>query len=197
MWSSAPSTGTPHELRRPGPRSVVETVTPPPLDFPAPVAEDLLGEDWFGEGSVFDTGEDLARALMVLADSRTGRTAAGPAGLAISPGVAPEAEGAVAGPGPIRPSPAPVAGPEPADEFQIATMPSARGPETSGWGLRAAPLTRRRWSGGTPGSDRRGWSIRQSVQLLRMTEEIMARLREEAAQLTWQLAAAVHRETDA
>jgi hypothetical protein len=35
------------------------------------------------------------------------------------------------------------------------------------------------------------------VQILRVTEDTLSRLREEAAQLAWQLAAVAHRETDA
>ena len=42
-------------------------MTRPPFEFPAPAADELLGEDWFGEGSAFDTGEDLATALAALA----------------------------------------------------------------------------------------------------------------------------------
>jgi hypothetical protein len=172
-------------------------VTPPPLDFPAPVAEDLLGEDWFGEGTAFDTGEDLANALMVLAGGRMEWPVAAPSQ---PPGPVPtdsRPERLGPSPAPLRPLPGVTPRPEPIAEFQVASMPSSHpGGEPSGWGPRAPAVTRRRWSGGV-GPERRGWSIRQSVQLLRVTEQIMARLREEAAQLTWQLAAAAHRETDA
>jgi hypothetical protein len=174
----------------------VEALTPPSLGFPAPVAEDLLGGDWFGEGSVFDTGEQLASALLVLAGGRTRQPGgervlpAAPVSIATRPG---HPGGNAAGVG---------MGQEAADapvldgEFQVATMPSALGREPSGWSAHPAAVTRRRWSGAVPGPERRGWSIRQSVQVLRLTEEILSRLREEAAQLTWQLAAAAHRETD-
>src|ERR1039458_1610078 len=63
MCSSAPLTGILHEPRQPSLRQEAGAVTPPPLEFPAPAADDLLGDDWFGDGSVFDTGEDLATAL--------------------------------------------------------------------------------------------------------------------------------------
>jgi hypothetical protein len=170
-------------------------VTPPPLDFPAPVAEDLLDGDWFGEGSVFDTGEELANALLVMAAVRPD----GPRAALVLPAPAIRSEERPAG---LAPRSAP-AGSAPGipeapgfdGEFQVATMPSSRAGEPSGWAARSAVVTRRRWSGGVPGPERRGWSIRQSVQVLRMTEEILIRLREEAAQLTWQLAAAAHRET--
>ncbi|MGO8686029.1 MAG: hypothetical protein ACLQT7_02415 [Candidatus Dormibacteria bacterium] len=169
-------------------------MTPPPLEFPAPAAEDLLGGDWFGEGSVFDTGEELAGALLVIAAGRSGGSLEA---LALpAPGVPPEARH-----DPADPRRATVGAAQGAaetggfdGEFQVATMPSARSAEPSGWSVRPAAVVRRRWSGGTPGAERRGWSIRQSVQVLRLTEEILIRLREEAAQLTWQLAAAAHRE---
>ncbi len=169
---------------------------PPPLDSPAPDAEDLLGGDWFGEGSVFDTGEDLADALMVLASAQ----AAGPVrALSLSPGPIAIAEPAVAldglRPRPSQRAPAPS---EPPDEFQVATMPSSREREPSGWaGRPSAPVGRRSWSGAGPGSQRTGWSIRQSVQTLRIAEDTLCRLREEAAQLAWRFAAAAHEETDA
>ena len=169
---------------------------PPPHDSPAPDAEDLLDGDWFGEGSAFDTGEDLANALMVLASAQAG----GPVrALSLSPGptVAAEAEVALDGvrPRPPQRAPAPA---EPADEFQVATMPSSREREPSGWaGRPSAPVGRRSWSGTGPGSQRTGWSIRQSVQTLRIAEDTLCRLREEAAQLAWRFAAAVHEETDA
>lgn len=168
---------------------------PPPLDSPAPEAEDLLAGDWFGEGSAFDTGEDLANALMVLASAQAG----GPVrALSLSPGPIATAEPVVAldgfRPRPPERTPAP---PEAPDEFQVATMPSSRGREPSGWaGRPSAPVGRRSWSGVGPGSERTGWSIRQSVQTLRIAEDTLCRLREEAAQLAWHFAAAVHEETD-
>ncbi len=170
----------------------------PPFDLPAPAADELLGEDWFGEGSVFDSGEDLATALAGLASGAL----VWPVAALNLPGVP------VAAPGPSEhtlpsqgiswASDGPAVPPQPADEFQVATMPSARGEPPTGWALRSpAPLSRQRRLGGGPAPDRSGWSIRQSVQMLRMTEDTLYRLREEAAQLTWQLAALTHREIDA
>ena len=169
---------------------------PPPLDSPAPEAEDLLDGDWFGEGSVFDTGEDLANALMVLASAQAAGTARA---LALSPGPLATPEPAVGLDGvrtrPPQRAPAPLAAP---DEFQVATMPSSRGGPPTGWGRRAAvSISRPRRLGGRATPERSGWSIRQSVQMLRMTEDTLYRLREEAAQLTWQLAVLAHREMDA
>jgi len=166
----------------------------PPLEYSAPAAEDLLGEGWFGEGSVFDTGEELAGALMALAGGKVAWPIVSPqaaSSLAASEPAPPAVDAGQVIPGPAR------AGP-PADsfgEFQVATMPRGPGAEPSGWAERSpAPFSRR--LGAAPRSERGGWSIRQSVQFLRLTEEILYRLREEAAQLTWQLAAATHRETD-
>ena len=169
---------------------------PPPLTSPVPDADDLLGDDWFGEGSAFDSGEDLASALMVLASAQAG----GPVRpLALSPGPIATAEPSVGlqgrRPRPAEPAPAPLEAP---DEFQVATMPSSRDREPSGWaGRSSAPVGRRSWSGAGPGSPRTGWSIRQSVQTLRIAEDTLCRLREEAAQLAWHFAAAAHEETDA
>ena len=161
---------------------------PPPLSSSTPVAEDLLGDDWFGEGSVFDTGEELAAALMSL----SGAAASWRLALPVSDPEPAKSRVAREAPKPAGLSPASTA--PPADEFLIATMPSSRGREPSGWSARLAalPASVRPAAGGA----RAGWSIRQSVQILRVTEEILGRLREEAALLTWQLAAAAHRETD-
>ncbi len=79
-------------------------------------------------------------------------------------------------------------------EFQVAAMPSFvnRAPDPGarhgvGWQRSPAVVSR------PPAS---GWSIRQSVQILRTTEEILVQLREEAAALAWQWASDVHREVE-
>jgi len=169
----------------------------PPLDLPAPAADDLLGEDWFGDGSVFDTGEDLANALVGLA---TGELV-WPVDTLNLPGIAVPAAGppgyTVPNQTVPRPPDGPAVPPQPADEFQVATMPSAQGGPPPGWALRSSPpIGRPHRLGGGSTPERSGWSIRQSVQMLRMTEDTLYRLREEAAQLTWQLAALAHREVD-
>ncbi|MGP8161080.1 MAG: hypothetical protein ACLQGJ_07650 [Candidatus Dormibacteria bacterium] len=171
-------------------------MTLPPLGFSAPDAEELLGEDWFGAGSVFETGEELANALMVLASGQM----TWPVPVLTLPGLAQHPPPSPEHPGVRAVPPGPFGGPAPAappDEFQVAAMPSSREREPSGWaGRSTAPLERRRRPRGGPPLASSGWSIRQSVQILRVTEDILCRLREEAAQLTWHLAAAVHRETD-
>jgi hypothetical protein len=45
-------------------------------------------------------------------------------------------------------------------------------------------------------SQRTGWSIRQGVHILRITEETLVSLREQAAERAWELAAAAYRDTD-
>ena len=165
----------------------------PPFEYSAPPAEDLLGEGWFGEGSVFDTGEELAGALMALAGGKV----AWPVVTPPSPPLLPTSEAAPpVDAGEVAPWPAGAVPPaDPFGEFQVATMPRSPGDEPTGWAARPpAPLSRRHDA--PPRPEQGGWSIRQSVQVLRLTEEILYRLREEAAQLTWQLAAAAHRETD-
>jgi hypothetical protein len=163
---------------------VVETVTPPTADsvFAGAAA---LEEDWFGEGSAFSSGEELASALMALVGSRAAPAAA-------VPPPPPPAMPFVDAP---RSRAAALA--EPVDEFQVASMPSFQGrgdalpaeqrQRASGWRQAPAPTS----------PQRTGWSIRQGVQILRLTEETIVRLREEAAERTWALVAAAYRDTDA
>jgi hypothetical protein len=198
MCSSAPFTGILHEPRQPSLRGEAEAVTPPPLEFPAPAADELLGDDWFGDGSVFDTGEDLATALAALASGEM----VWPVDALDLSGVSVPAPVPAGGPATDQPVGWPPAGsaapPQSPDEFQVATMPSSRGGLPSGWALHApVSISRPRRLGGGTTPERSGWSIRQSVQMLRMTEDTLYRLREEAAQLTWQLAALAYRELDA
>jgi hypothetical protein len=171
---------------------------PPPLEFPASAPDELLGEDWFGEGSVFDTGEDLATALAALGRGEMvwPVDALDLSGVSV-PSLA-ESTGTTTGypvawppAGAVTPSQAP-------DEFQVATMPSSHAGPPTGWALHAPNyIGRPHRLGGAAASERAGWSIRQSVQMLRMTENTLYRLREEAAELTWQLAALAYREPDA
>ncbi len=173
-------------------------MTPAPFEFPAPAADEFVGEDWFGEGSVFDTGEDLATALAALASGEmvwpvdvldlSGVSVPSP-----TPAGRPVTHEQTLG-RPARPA-APL---QPPDEFQVATMPSSRGVPPAGWALHAPrSISRPRQLGAGAAPARSGWSIRQSVQMLRMTENALYRLREEAAQLSWQLAALAYRDLDA
>jgi len=116
-------------------------------------------EDWFGEGTVFRTEEELAAALLKLAGDRP---PGGPAG-----------------------EPAPPALDAP-PEFELLEHPTASGANGQATGLGAPPP--RTWSVRQPGIEllpprqpgRTGWSIRNSVRMLEQLEDIMRRLREEA-----------------
>lgn len=72
----------------------------------------------------------------------------------------------------------------PSFEARTPDMASDSAAEPPGWGRAAVTVSQ-------AAPRRTGWSIRQSVQVLRVTEDILQRLREEAAELTWGLAAEV------
>ena len=139
-----------------------------PVDNPVQI-EAPDEEDWFGEGSAFDSGEDLAAALFAMAGAEREAelvVAPPPAGPAAHPRVAPfDAPFEV------------IDGMQPVQE--VAGVPSAA-PD--------APPAPHTWSVRTPGAEtlpprqhgRSGWSIRNSVQVLRRTESVMERLREQA-----------------
>jgi hypothetical protein len=150
----------------------IETV--PPLGI-ARVPDD----EWFGEGSAFDSGEDLAAALFALAgiDSRD---------------EPPVAEVTV----PL----APVA--EPDSMFIEVQRPNAsdaarRRPSSAPARPPASSAAPRSWSVRTPGaallpptvSGRSGWTIRNSVAVLHRTEDAIAHLREEAVAMAFLAAA--------
>ena len=144
------------------------------MPAPAPAATE---EDWFGEGSAFDSGEDLAAALYALAG-------VGPAPAMPADDAHPAADIVIGG-----------------GDFEVVE----RGPVTTpvATGLRvlepAAPPapTPYTWSIRAPGrsllpprqSGRSGWSIRSSVTVLHRTEEAMAKLREEAVESAFLAAA--------
>ena len=159
-------------------------MTPPTADSVL-AGEPSLDEDWFGEGNAFDSGEDLASALMALVGSRATPVAAAT--------VSPPPPAAAFQEDPRR---RPEVHAEPVDEFQIAAMPSFRGREDG------QPVDSRQTASGwrqTPrsvSSQRTGWSIRQGVHILRITEETLVSLREQAAERAWELAAAAYRDTD-
>lgn len=125
-------------------------------------------DGWFGEGTAFDSGEDLAAALMELA------------GVATQKLVTHDRVAEVQERGPrdmtfelLRPH-------QPEPERHVTA--SAR---TNSWSPTDQPLTWSVRSAGTvpvparqPGKT--GWSIRSSVQLLQRTEEVLQHVREEA-----------------
>jgi hypothetical protein len=136
-------------------------------------------DEWFGEGSAFDSGEDLAAALFALA---------GVAHTEVAPEVA-EVSWPV------------IAIPEADNVFEEVQRPgssaeaarpySTRGSSTS---TSASP---RSWSVRSPGeallpptmSGRSGWTIRNSVAVLHRTEDAIARLREDAVAMAFLAAA--------
>jgi len=135
-------------------------------------------DEWFGEGSAFDSGEDLAAALFALAGV-THRSDAS------------EAE--------VIPPVVPV--PEVASAFfeveRPAAVESARRPYSSRARTTAPSAPPRSWSVRTPGdallpptvSGRSGWTIRNSVAVLHRTEDAIAHLREEAVAMAFLAAA--------
>ena len=124
----------------------------------------LDDEDWFGDGSAFDSGEELAAALMSMSGSIS------PAATQIA---ASRANDAQAGELPAFEAAEfpPLAGSVP--EFQIGSSTSPTG---------AGSWNRRVTSGDTR------WSIRNSVKTLKMTEDVVRRLREEAVEVAWRAA---------
>lgn len=134
-------------------------------------------DGWFGEGSSFDSGEDLAAALMELAGTPVE---------ALAETLATDSE--------ERSSFEERAGSDlmfemlrPQQGGADATVEGMAQP--SRWASVNQPQT---WSVRTPGSldlparkpGKTGWSIRSSVQLLQRTEEVMLSLREEAVSAT-------------
>jgi hypothetical protein len=141
-------------------------------------------EDWFGEGSFFDSGEELASALFALAGT-------------VDPSLG-------APPAHAEPSPAQPAGPHAEFEFidRYAVADAAPGRPAPAVGSTPAPKT---WSIRTSASSvlpprragQSGWSIRNSVQVLHRTDDVLRRLREEAVATAFSSAAAVFRHSRA
>ena len=132
-------------------------------------------DEWFGEGSAFDSGEDLAAALFAMAgvDHR-----GGPPEAEVSPPVAP-VESAF---------------------FEVerpTALASARRPYSSRGRATASSAPPRSWSVRAPGdallpptvSGSSGWTIRNSVAVLHRTEDAIARLREDAVAMAFLSAA--------
>jgi hypothetical protein len=141
-------------------------------------AASVPDDEWFGEGSAFDSGEDLAAALFALA----GTTHTDPA---------PESEV-------VWPAPVP-----PADQMfeemaRPAALVEARRPGSPPGRARPASALPVSWSVRVPGvqllppkvaGGRSGWTIRNSVAVLHRTEDAIARLREEAVAMAFLAAA--------
>jgi hypothetical protein len=138
-------------------------------------------EEWFGEGSAFDSGEDLAAALFALA------------GVAHSNDSNDVPLTEVAWPIISVPEIDPV--------FEEVQRPNAvadaRRPYSPQGRTTATSAAPRNWSVRTPGdallpptvSGRSGWTIRNSVAVLHRTEDAIAKLREEAVAMAFLAAA--------
>ena len=134
-------------------------------------------DEWFGEGSAFDSGEDLAAALFALAG--TTRSAVSPP---------PEV---------IWPTPVAEANPVYVEVQRSSDFAGARRPGSPYGGVRQASASPGGWSIRSPGeqllppkvSGRTGWTIRNSVAVLHRTEDAIARLREEAVAMAFLAAA--------
>ncbi len=136
-------------------------------------------DEWFGEGSAFDSGEDLAAALFALA----GATRAD---------AVPKAE--VIWPSAFQ-------APEPESDFlEVARTGEVEATQRAGsrYGSeRPSNSSPGSWSVRSPGeqllppkvSGRSGWTIRNSVAVLHRTEDAIARLREEAVAMAFLAAA--------
>jgi hypothetical protein len=135
-------------------------------------------DEWFGEGSAFDSGEDLAAALFALAGT-TSRTSVMPAPEIIWPVALPETDQVF-------------------EEVQRpASLDGARRPGSQNGGARGVSSSPGSWSVRSPGeqllppkvSGRSGWTIRNSVAVLHRTEDAIAQLREEAVAMAFLAAA--------
>jgi hypothetical protein len=127
-------------------------------------------DEWFGEGSAFDSGEDLAAALFALA------------GATREDGV-PTAE--VIWPVDVQ---MPQSDPVFVEVARTTALDGARRPGSAYNGAGTSSTSPGSWSVRSPGeqllppkvSGRSGWTIRNSVAVLHRTEDAIARLREEA-----------------
>jgi hypothetical protein len=141
-------------------------------------------DEWFGEGSAFDSGEDLAAALFALA------------GVAQTAVVTDGAETRV------EEVAWPALSVSDSDTVFVEVQRSsavadAGRPYSSRGGSTASSAPPRSWSVRAPGeallpptvSGRSGWTIRNSVAVLHRTEDAIARLREEAVAMAFLAAA--------
>lgn len=196
------------------------------MDIP-PLPEGADDEDWFGDGSAFNSQAELASALLNV-DS-------GPTAPASPAGALPEAEEAHQEPG-AGPDGEPDAALQDAEslanEFEATPQPTAPNGQANGRGAARhagahfdfvdprdpsgallepapppppapAPPALPTWSVRIPGVQllparqpgRTGWSMDNSVRILRQTEELVARLREQAVVAAFAAAArALHGE---
>jgi hypothetical protein len=143
----------------------------------------IQDDEWFGEGSAFDSGEDLAAALFALAG--TSVKASTTATLAPAP--------EISWPTFVAPDADPVF----VEVERPAGLDGAKRPGSQYGGARGAVSSSNTWSVRSPGeqllpptmSGRKGWTIRNSVAVLHRTEDAIAKLREEAVAMAFLAAA--------
>jgi hypothetical protein len=139
-------------------------------------------DEWFGEGSAFDSGEDLAAALFALAG--TTRIESIPKAESVWPGA-------------IENLRVPQGDSDFVEVARTGSLDGARHPDAGPSGTRTATPASASWSVRQPGeqllpptvSGRSGWTIRNSVAVLHRTEEAIAHLREEAVAMAFLAAA--------
>jgi hypothetical protein len=139
----------------------------------------IQDDEWFGEGSAFDSGEDLAAALFALAGAIPARS-----------DVLPPAEV-------VWPISIPDGDPVFVEVQRPDALEGARRPGSPYSGAKSASVSPGSWSVRSPGrqllppkvSGRSGWTIRNSVAVLHRTEEAIAQLREEAVAMAFLAAA--------
>ncbi|HVC40593.1 MAG TPA: hypothetical protein VND54_01310 [Candidatus Saccharimonadales bacterium] len=136
-------------------------------------------DEWFGEGSAFDSGEDLAAALFALAGA-----------MPTERNVIPPVEV-------VWPISMPQSAPVFVEVQRPGTLDGARRPGSLYSATKSASASPGSWSVRSPGeqllppkvSGRSGWTIRNSVTVLHRTEDAIARLREEAVAMAFLAAA--------
>jgi len=143
----------------------------------APDLSALDDEDWFGDGSAFDSGEDLAAALLVMAGAGSAEEIAGS-----SSAVEIEFD-------PVQPQRTPPADLPPAAQG-VEFVPSGGGQEgqtgsTEGWRV-VSGLGERR-------AGAHKWSFRHGILAMRQTEDAMGRLQRGAVETAWAAAAVTAR----
>lgn len=145
----------------------------------------IQDDDWFGEGSAFDSGEDLAAALFALAGTSV-TTTTNPA---YTPAPTPESSW----PSFVAPDADPVF----VEVERPAGLDGARRPGSLYGGTTGGNANPNTWSVRSSGeqllpptmSGRKGWTIRNSVAVLHRTEDAIAKLREEAVAMAFLAAA--------
>ena len=142
-----------------------QTMAPSHDALDAAAQFDEEAEDWFGEGTSFDSGEDLAAALFAMAGAPPPQVDEVPpleeVGRNFTPAILSVDQ----------------------SSFKVVEP----GTRTSSWGTRETASVSR-----PPRDPSNPWSIRHGVQILKRTEQMMARLQRDAVEVTFAAAGAVY-----